>query len=70
MAQTYTAAVKQEAPWWYGWIEEVPGVNCQEVTRDDLVVSLRGALVETIEMNRQDAINAAGKNYQEVRIDV
>ena len=26
MAQKYTAVVKQDAEWWIGWIEEVPGV--------------------------------------------
>jgi hypothetical protein len=30
MAQTYTAVIEQSGPWWIGWIEEVPGVNCQE----------------------------------------
>jgi len=26
--QEYNAVVKQQGPWWYGWIEEIPGVNC------------------------------------------
>ena len=26
----YTAIVKHRGEWWIGWIEEVPGVNCQE----------------------------------------
>jgi|GEM_PF-5008348 len=30
MKNEYTAVVKQEGNWWVGWIEEVPGVNCQE----------------------------------------
>ena len=30
MKNEYTAVVKQENDWWVGWIEEVPGVNCQE----------------------------------------
>ena len=30
MQQNYTAVIKQDAEWWIGWIEEVPGVNCQE----------------------------------------
>jgi len=30
----YTAIVKQDGDWWIGWIEEVPGVNCQESSRD------------------------------------
>ena len=31
----YTAIVKRSGEWWIGWIEEVPGVNCQERTHDD-----------------------------------
>ena len=31
----YTAVVKQEGSWWIGWIEEIPGVNCQEETREE-----------------------------------
>ena len=38
---TYTAVTKQENEWWIGWIEEVPGVNCQERTRDKLLESLK-----------------------------
>ncbi|MBP1727314.1 MAG: hypothetical protein H6Q51_2612, partial [Deltaproteobacteria bacterium] len=30
MNTKYTAVVKKEGDWWIGWIEEVPGVNCQE----------------------------------------
>ena len=26
----YTAVIKQDGDWWIGWIEEVPGVNCQK----------------------------------------
>ena len=49
MNQTYTAIVKQDGPWWIGWIEEVPGVNGQESTRDELLQSLRVTLLEAIE---------------------
>ena len=49
MVQTYTAVVKQDGQWWIGWIEEVPGVNCQEPTRDELLVSLRVTLGEALE---------------------
>ncbi len=48
MKNEYTAVVKQEDDWWVGWIEEVPGVNCQEKTyeelKETLVVTLREAL--------------------------
>ena len=49
MSQNYTAVVKQDGPWWIGWIEEVPGVNCQEATRDELLKSLRVTLSEAFE---------------------
>jgi hypothetical protein len=43
----FTAVVKQDRAWWIGWIEEVPGVNCQEATREALLESLADALRET-----------------------
>lgn len=70
MNQTYTAVVKQDAQWWIGWIEEVPGVNCQERTRDELLESLRITLAEALEMNRADARKAAGIGYEEFNIAV
>ncbi len=70
MTQTYTAVVKQDADWWIGWIEEVPGVNCQESTRDRLLDSLRVTLTEAIEFNRTEARSAAGQTYEELLIAV
>ena len=64
----YTAVVKQEQGWWIGWIEEIPGVNCQEASRAELVASLRSALQEAIDINRADARAAAGTNYSEEKI--
>jgi predicted RNase H-like HicB family nuclease len=68
MPQNFTAVVKQDAGWWIGWIEEVPGVNCQERTRDELLASLRVALAEALEMNRADARQAAGPDFEELSI--
>lgn len=70
MAHDYTAVIKQDAEWWIGWIEEVPGVNCQESTREALLESLRVTLKEALELNRQDAIGAAGGNFEEAPIAV
>ena len=69
-SQNYTAVVKQDGEWWIGWIEEVPGVNCQERTRNELLESLRVTLGEALEMNRADAKQAAGKGYEEFTIAV
>jgi len=66
MKQTYTALVKQDADVWIGWVEEVPGVNCQENTREELIESLRVTLAEAIELNRADARKAAGGNFEEL----
>ena len=41
MGQNYTAVVKRDGDWWIGWIEEVPGVNCQERNREELIVTLK-----------------------------
>jgi hypothetical protein len=65
MNNSYTAIMKQDGDWWIGWIEEVPGTNCQEATRDELMESLRVTLQEALEFNRQEAIAAAGEGYQE-----
>jgi len=65
MKGTYTAVVKKSGKWWIGWIEEVPGVNCQEGTREKLMESLRVTLREALEFNRRDAREAAGEGFEE-----
>jgi len=68
--QTYTAVVKQAGAWWIGWIEEVPGVNCQERTRVELLETLRITLAEALELNRLEARQAAGEGFEEIPIAV
>ena len=46
----YTAVIKQSGEWWIGWIEEVPGVNCQEHTREELIDTLGITLREALEL--------------------
>lgn len=58
MKETYTAVVKQSGPWWIGWIEEIPGVNCQEQTKEELLETLKVTLQEALEFNRREAIEA------------
>ncbi len=65
MNATYTAITKQEDDWWIGWIEEVPGVNAQERTKEKLMRSLKEILIEALEFNRAEAREAAGGNYTE-----
>lgn len=70
MNQTYTAVVKKSSGWWIGWIEELPGVNCQEATREALLDTLRETLREALELNREDALKAAGDDFEEALIAV
>jgi predicted RNase H-like HicB family nuclease len=67
-SSNYTAVIRQDGPWWIGWVEEVPGVNCQGATREELLNNLREALAEALEMNRDDARRAAGEDFEEVLI--
>jgi predicted RNase H-like HicB family nuclease len=55
VSQNYTAVIKQAGAWWIGWIEEVPGVNCQERTRAALLETLRITLEEALEFNGREA---------------
>jgi predicted RNase H-like HicB family nuclease len=70
MNSKYTAILKEDSGWWIGWIEEVPGVNCQERTRKALILSLQETLREALADNRSDAIDAAGENFEELEIAV
>ncbi len=70
MKRQFTAVIKESNGWWIGWVEEIPGVNSQGKTREELVENLRSALGEALEMNRQDARNAAQSDYAEESIVV
>ena len=70
MGPTYKAVIKQDGEWWIGWVEEIPGVNSQGRTRDELLENLRSALAEALEMNRNDALAAANGAYEEASIEI
>lgn len=52
MTPNYTAVVRRSGEWWIGWLEEVPGVNSQGVTREELIDNLRSALEEALEFKQ------------------
>ncbi len=49
MKEFYTAVIKKSGSWWIGWIEEIPGVNCQESSKHELLESLQITLREALE---------------------
>ena len=66
MRASFTAVIQRDGGWWIGWVEEVPGVNSQGATREELIDNLRDALEEALEMNREDARAAAAGAFEEV----
>ena len=70
MKDAYTAVIKKSGEWWIGWIEEVPGVNCQEPSKKELLQSLQATLREALELNRCEALEAAGEGFDEEPINV
>ena len=43
------AVIKQSEGWWIGWLLDIPGVNAQEKTRNELIQSLRVCTEEMLE---------------------
>ncbi|MGK7893215.1 MAG: type II toxin-antitoxin system HicB family antitoxin [Xenococcus sp. (in: cyanobacteria)] len=70
MNAQYTAILKKDGDWWIGWIEEVKGVNAQEATKEELIESLREALRDILELNREEARREAADNYEEILISL
>jgi predicted RNase H-like HicB family nuclease len=70
MKSLFTALIQRDGEWWIGWIEEIPGVNSQGRTRQEMLDNLRSALEEALEMNRAEALAATRGEYEEVSLQV
>ena len=45
----FRAVIKESQGWWIGWLVDVPGVNAQERTREELMESLKIGAKEMLE---------------------
>ena len=70
MPNQYTAIITKEDNWWIGWVEEIPGANAQERTKKELLLSLKEAAKDIIELRRQQSINEIKTDYQEVALAI
>ena len=70
MNASYTAIVQRDGAWWIGWVKEIPGVNSQGRTQEELIENLRSALEEALETNCADALSATSGEYEEVSLQV
>lgn len=66
MKAELTAIVKQDGDWWLGWVEEVPGANAQEKTKEELLISLRQAAIDILELRAEEARHQADKDFEEI----
>ena len=46
----YRAVTKKIDNWWIGWLVDLPGVNAQEKTKEDLIESLKIGAQEMLEL--------------------
>jgi len=37
----FRAVIKRSGEWWIGWLVDLPGVNAQERTKEELIQSLK-----------------------------
>ena len=49
----FRAVVKRSGEWWIGWLVDLPGVNAQERTKDELLESLKIGAEDMIETSYQ-----------------
>ncbi len=70
MLTEFTAIIKNEGAWWIGWIEEIPGANAQERTRDELIISLKEVTKDILEINRITAKESAEEEYEEINLAI
>ena len=69
MEKVYTAQIQHRGEWWIGWVREIPGVNCQERTREELLETLKITLREALEFEAEEA-HKIENEYEVVKIAV
>lgn len=70
MTIEYTAIIRKDEDWWLGWVEEIPGANAQEKTKEELLISLTEAAKDIIELRRQQARSEMKNDYEEILLAI
>lgn len=70
MSVEYTAIITKDDDWWLGWVEEIPGANAQEKTKEELIISLQEAVKDIIELRRQQARSEMKNDYEEISLAI
>ena len=75
MKRKYTARLEYDGGWWLGFVDEVPEINCQEKTIEELKNSIVEAICLVEECYKEKELlkfkwikgkkySYAGKNYE------
>ena len=70
MKAEFTAIVKRDGDWWLGWVEEVPGANAQERTKEELIISLKEAVKDILELRCEEARKQAEDDFEEIPLKI
>ncbi len=70
MSIEYTAIITKDGGWWLGWIGEIPGANAQERTKEELLISLKEAAKDIIELRRQQVISEMKTDYEVIALAI
>lgn len=67
----FTALIVREDGWYIGCVEEVPGANAQERTESECLRSLKQAVRDILEIQREDLSEQAPRHrFREVTFSV
>ena len=70
MKAEFTAIIKKDGDWWLGWVEEIPGANAQEKTKEELIQSLKEATNDILELRCIEARANAESDYEEIALAI
>nr|VFK77675.1 MAG: Uncharacterised protein family (UPF0150) [Candidatus Kentron sp. SD] len=70
MNNKYTAIITKDGDWWLGWIEEISGANAQEKTKEELLISLKEAARDIIELRRNQTIIEIENDYEKIALAI
>ena len=56
----FRAVIKKSGDWWIGWLVDLPGVNAQERTKEELMESLK--------IGAEDMLNTPFKPKEEEQL--
>lgn len=70
MKVEFTAIVKKDGDWWLGWVEEIPGANAQEKTKEEFLVSLKDAVIDILELRAEESRRLAERDFEEIPLAI